>query len=197
MADFTTLEIVFAVCAAAGAAGFLLWAVLQLTGLGHHDLGAAHGDVGGVGDHGDLGDGTSDVSFKVLSLQGTTAFLLMFGLVGLALSRSGIGVAAILGAAAAGAASVAVIARLFRAARRLQSSGTIHLASAEGQEGTVYLSIPAGGTGKVHVAVQERLLELDAVAEDAEEIRTGERVRVARVVGENAVAVTRVPARIL
>lgn len=101
----------------------------------------------------------------LLSVHGLTSFATMFGLVGLALSRqsrAGMGWS-ILGATLAGLASIWVITRLFRFARGLQSSGNIPPQAAVGCLGTVYLTIPAGGTGRVNVRIGQRLREMDAI----------------------------------
>lgn len=186
----TWLEKIFLACAAVGGALFLVRMVLFFLGGdggGGSDLDL---DVDGAGGHGF----ESDAAFKLLSLQGITAFLMMFGIVGLALLREN-GVAegwAVLGATAAGLGAAWLIARMFRAMGRLQSSGTLDLANAVGQEGTVYLRIPAGGTGKVTVTVQEHLQTLDAVSEGKTELSTGVRVRVTRVLGGTVLVVEKV-----
>ena len=71
--------------------------------------------------------------------------------------------------------------KIFQMAGSLQSSGTIDLNNAVGQEGHVYLTIHPGQTGKVQITVQDRLMVLNAIAEGNEEIKTGQRVWVVRV----------------
>jgi membrane protein implicated in regulation of membrane protease activity len=85
------------------------------------------------------------------------------------------------GAVAAGLASVWLIGRIFGFAGRLQSSGTLKTAAAVGSSGTVYLTIPAGGTGRVTINFQGRLREFDAAAVEKVEIATGTPIRVVRV----------------
>ena len=88
------LEKAFLTCAVLGGLLFLVRLVMQFIG-GHGD-GAGHEighdvphdlphdlDPGAVGEHAGLGD--SDVSFKLLTFQGIMAFLMIFGLVGLAM----------------------------------------------------------------------------------------------------------------
>ena len=183
--SLTALENFFAVCAILGGTGFVVWLVLNLIGIGS-EVSAdadAHIDVGHV-------DGSTDLSFKILSFHGITGFLMMFGLIGLAMSKSNTGnPLAILGAVGAGVGSVWVITMIFNAAKRLQSSGTIDMRDTEGQPGLVYLTIPKEGTGKVQVTVRTKMMELNAVAEDGGEIRTGERIRVIRYVSGNTVSV--------
>lgn len=172
------VDSIFLGCALLGGGVFVVRTLLQFMGIGaghDADLGA------GGGDHTD-----SDAGFRVLSLQGVSAFCMMFGLVGLALVRqSGVSPSLALPAAGgAGLATVWVISKLFAAMGRLQSSGNVNLYSAIGQEGQVYLTVQRGGEGKVQLVVQNRLSVYDARAEDGAELVTGRRVRVVAVNGE-------------
>ncbi len=60
------------------------------------------------------------------------------------------------------------------------------------QEGSVYLTIPAEGTGKIQITVRGSLGIYNAVSERKEEIKTGSRVLVDRVVSGNVLVVTRI-----
>lgn len=169
-------EIFFLLCAIVGGFFVLVKLVMQFIGADAEietDL-----DTGIDAEHVD-----SDIGFKLLSMHGLTSFLMMFGLVGLALyrqSQAGM-VLSILGASAAGLASVWVIGRIFASVGRLQSSGTLATAGAVGSTGTVYLGIPPGGTGRVSINFRGRLREFDACAADGEAIATGTPIRVVRV----------------
>lgn len=185
LSAITGLELVFVLCALLGGGLFIVRLVMMFLGGGHGDTDAGamdSPDAGGTDFHHDISD-SSDLSFKSLSLQGLTAFFMMFGLVGWAMLRqsklsSGI---SLIGAAAAGAGTVWLIKVIFRWAGKLQSSGTLNVHNAIGCEGTVYLTIKPGQTGKVQVNVQERLMELDARSESAEEIKTGQPIRVVKI----------------
>ena len=121
----------------------LLRIVTQLIGIDHGDSGNFD-----AGSHDfDSHHADSDVGFKILSLHGLTAFLMMFGLVGLALYRqSGMGTfISISGAIVAGLASVWIIKKLFYVIVNLQSSGTIAIDSTVGAQGKVYTTIPENG----------------------------------------------------
>lgn len=186
------IEIFFLACAAIGGAFVLIRLVTQFMGGGvDGDAGAGvdgevHADVSGDVDthHAD-----SDVGFKFLSLHGLTSFFLMFGLTGFALFRqSNAGhLVSILGAMAAGFASVWIIGKLFQMVGKLQSSGTVPLRNAIGCEGSVYLTIPAGGSGTVMITVSNRLREFEATARDGAEIKTGAPIRVVSVGGDKLV----------
>lgn len=184
----TGFEKIYAACAVFGGCLFLLRTLLMF--LGHH--GDVSGDMsGGVDVHDVAGHGDADASFKVLSLQGLTAFFMMFGLVGLALSRQSPAgeIGSLIGGVAAGVATVWLIGRIFIGMKNLQSDGTLRVANAVGQEGTVYLPIAPGRTGQVQMTVQGQLRVFDASAEGDQSFQTGDRVRVTRVTGASTLVV--------
>src|SRR6185369_10020041 len=79
---------------------------------------------------------------------------------------------------------------LMRGLYQLTADGTERIASAVGQEASVYLTIPAQhkGKGKIHVPVQNRLLEYEAET-GGEKLPTGTRVVVVAVLGPACVEV--------
>jgi membrane protein implicated in regulation of membrane protease activity len=187
LSEWPTIDIVFLVCAVLGGTAFLIWVVLQFVG------GDLDGDVDLDADFdASEGSGSADVSFTLLSFQGLSSFLTMFGLVGLAAHREGgLGSFLSLGAAAlAGLAMTATISRLFSTFNRLQSSGTIKMESAVGQEGSIYLTVPESGEGKVQLTLQGRFQVVPAIAEGGERIETGTRVLVVRVSDDRTLVVT-------
>jgi hypothetical protein len=179
-ASFTTLDRIFLLTALIGAIAvvYRLCALFLGGDLDGHDFGV-DGDAGGDG-------------FQVLSIHGLASFFMMFGLVGLALSRqsrAGAGLS-LLGGILAGLGAIWVISQVFRSALKLQSNGTLQPASAAGCLGTVYLTIPAGGTGRVSVRIGQRLREMDAIHDQGAEVPTGTPVRVVRVERSLAVVQT-------
>jgi membrane-bound ClpP family serine protease len=115
----------------------------------------------------------------------------MFGLVGLALyheSKAGPTVS-MLGAILGGALTTFLISRIFRTAKKLESSGTIKLENAVGLTGTVYLGIAPNKPGKVTLTMAGRLLTLDATS--PESLETGSEVRVVRVLNDGTVSVVK------
>jgi membrane protein implicated in regulation of membrane protease activity len=183
------LDVVFVACAGLGGALFLAQFILQFMG---HDTDAD------VGPHDPTllthDGGTADSSFKLLSFQGLTAFFMMFGLVGLAMHRqSGAGaLGALVAGLLAGLAAVWAIGKLLSSMRKLQSTGTLDLRKAVGTPGEIYLTVPAGGTGKIQVTVQNHMSIFDAVSRDGTEISTGTAVRVAELRGANVMVVERI-----
>jgi membrane protein implicated in regulation of membrane protease activity len=193
--SLNAVEKIFFICAVLGGVMFILRLLLSLFGGDHHDADMG-GDVHGGFDVHDVQDvhHDSDASFKILSLQGLTAFFMMFGLVGLALSRqSGWATMwATIGAFTGGLAAMWIMAKIFKGMTKLQSDGTMDIQNAVGQEGTVYLTIPAEGEGKIQVTVQGSLRELTAVSKYKTEIKTGERIVVDSVTGANLLVVTKI-----
>ncbi len=206
----TTLETFYLVCAIVGGVLFILRAILFFYGLDSHgdvDVSGLHGgdiDMHFDGDiahdiptdisHGDTDISNAphdtDVSFQYISLQGLTAFLMMFGLVGLATARGGFSIIwTIIWGAIAGVFTMWVISRVFAFMGSMQSEGTLRVENAVGKEGSVYLTIPKNGTGKVNVVVQGTLREFDAVAENKAKIPTGERVKVTQITNNSTLVV--------
>jgi membrane protein implicated in regulation of membrane protease activity len=183
------LEQAFAVCAMIGSLVFVIQLVMMLIGADHGaDAHAPGADLG----H-DAGHADSDTAFQILSIQGVTAFVMVFGFTGFAMTRgSGFGALPSLGVAfAAGFASMWLVAKTFAVFRRMQSSGTLDLANAIGQTGRIYLSVKANEPGKIEVAVQGQLQIFDAVSEDGGALPTDTRVVVVRVESQNILVVKR------
>jgi membrane protein implicated in regulation of membrane protease activity len=181
------LDLAFKVCAIFGGALFVIRLVLQFfAGMGDADL-------DGVGESSDADLSGTDASFRLLSMQGITAFFMIFGLAGLALLGSEVGATlAVIGAFVAGSIAVWVVAWIFQGMRKLQSKGgVLNLQNAVGKEGSVYLTIPANGAGKVSVVVQNRLGEFEAISESKEELKTGTLIKVVGVTGDKVLIVAK------
>jgi len=172
------VELLFATCAIIGALLLTFRIVVLFAGASDigidHDVDAAHADT--------------DSAFKVLTIQSVSAFLTMFGLVGLALyPRFGSDFAgaagAIAGGGIAGFVAMQATARLFAAMLHLQSSGSLSLNDCVGTAGTVYLTIQPDTGGKVQVTVANRLREFEAVSAHGERLETGAAIRVVKVAG--------------
>lgn len=191
-ASLNGLERFFALCAAIGGVTLLIRIVLMLIGADGSDsvdTDVASADV-------DISD-AADAGFRIISLQGLTGFFMMFGLVGLALSRQSEVSQPIAagGGIAAGLLSMVVISWIFNAMTKLQSDGTLNIKSAVGQRGTVYLTIKPKQGGKVSITIQGRLCVLNAITDGDEPIPTGEMVEVVRVTSSNVLVVSSLPVR--
>ena len=172
---------VFLWCAIVGGAVTVFQLVGGLVGLDH---GHIH-----TGDHGD----SPAEGLNLLSVRSVSAGVAFFGVAGLAARPFGV-VAASVAAVAAGAAAVVGVSAIIRTFGRLERDATLSLASAVGTTGNVYLSIPARrtGAGKVHVTVQNRLIECRAIT-DEDELPTGAPILVVDVDGTDTVVVVRNP----
>jgi membrane protein implicated in regulation of membrane protease activity len=177
----------FLFSAVVGGVIFIVRMILMLAGVSGHELHDGHFDYSDS--HGD-----ADTSFKLFSLHGLTGFFMMFGLVGLGLSRQRLIPDLVAGAVGvlAGLATVWVIGKVFSGMTKLQSDGTLRLSDAVGQQGKVYLTIPAGGTGQVQVGFQGRLMIYEAVSANKEAIKTGDQVVVIDITGGNILVVEKV-----
>lgn len=192
MNNLTWIEIIYWGATIIGGTLFLLRTILFLVGGGlDHDVMDADFEGDMLGDH-DLhldldldhvdGIADSDFSFKILSIQGVTAFFTMFGLIGLALLRADLAIIwTMLGGSAAGLFAVYIISLLFSQLKKLQSDGSLNIQNAVGQKGKVYLAISSKGSGQVQLPVQGTLRLLDAVSADNKGIKTGSIVLVTEV----------------
>jgi len=206
-ASLTGMEKIYLGCAVFGGGMFVIRMVLMLLGAGDTDMdtdaGAdvdldAHADTHFDIDHGGdyAGDHVAehvgiDEGLRLLSVQGITAFVMMFGLTGYAVSRS-TALGSLFTLAVGGGVGLVgmwIVAKGFSVMNRLQSSGNINIYDAMGEEGTVYLRIPAEGTGKVTVTVSGRLMVMDAVSHDRVDLQTGDRVSVAEVINGRLMSV--------
>jgi membrane protein implicated in regulation of membrane protease activity len=165
----------------------------------HTDFGGdIHTDLGGDVHSGfdaqlDADHADSYSSFKFLSLQGLTAFFMMFGLVGLALIKAEIAIIlTIFGGAIAGLFTVWIISIIFAQMRHLQSEGTLDIQNAIGEVGSVYLTVPPNASGQVQLSVQGAMRILDAVSQNNKKIATGTKVRVVEVVNSSTVVVEKI-----
>lgn len=139
---------------------------------------------------GEAGEGTD-----LLSVRAISAGTALFGAVGLWLQGRGLpALITVPGAIVAGIAAAVATALMTRQVLRLESDGTLRLANAVGQAGTVYLPVPArrAGYGMVQFTLQGRTVELRAMADESEDIPTGSPVIVVAVEGDT-VEVTPTP----
>ena len=192
MFNLSSVETFYALSAILGGVLFLIRSVLSIIGGdlgGDHDIDLAIHDVNldSVMD-GDLSDHSSahigEANFQLFSIHGITGFFLIFGLIGLSLSKAGVHeLLTALGGLIAGGITMLAVALVYWFMRRLQSDGTMRMTSLVGQNGSVYLTIPENGTGQVNVVIQGGLKQFDAVSVNKERISTGEKIRVVQLKG--------------
>jgi membrane protein implicated in regulation of membrane protease activity len=157
----------------------------------HHGAADAHHVHAADGAHG------STWLFGILSFRTVVAAIAFFGLGGLAAMSAELSfVPTLLIALASGSVAMLAVHQLMRALFRLSDDGTVRIERAVGKSGTVYLSIPGSrqGTGKIHLKLQHRLLEYQAVTSAGEKLPVGATVVVVGVVGPSTLEVEPAPA---
>jgi hypothetical protein len=185
----------FLICAIVGGTVLVCQFVLTLVGLGgDHGFDGSH-DVSTDAGHDISADGTghdahgnhgSSWLFGVISFRTLVAAAAFFGLVGLAAESAGQGPGpTLLLATAAGIGAMYGVHWIVRTMGRLGEDGTIRIHAALGQEGTVYIPIPAAKTqaGKIQLRLQNRLVEYEAVTSGPDRLATGTKVRVVGIAG--------------
>ncbi len=161
-----------------------------------HDLDAHEGLLAGhTADHpGHDGPDGADGGLRLFTFRGIIAFLCVLGWVGVLCVRLALPLPATVAiAAASGLAAMVLIALLFRFVYSLQADGTEDIRNALGVSGTVYLRIPPAraGRGKVNLLLDGRLVEKDAVTDEAEPLEDGEQIVVVGISGGTELIVQR------
>lgn len=183
------MDTVFLICAALGATLLLCEVVAGMLGFGHdHDT-----DTGGADHDTDGGntEGHGNSLFGMLSVRTLTAAVLFFGLGGLTARYYGAEDLAAFGAAVgAGALALYSVALVMKSLKTLKSDGTVRIDRAVGHTGTVYLRVPGarGGSGKIHLVLQNRTVEYQAIT-TGDELPTGKPVKVVAIVNADTVEV--------
>ena len=185
------METVFLICAVVGGTVLVCQFIMAVTGLwGEGDSFDGDVDV-------DAADAISDPHgstwlFGVLTFKTIVAALAFFGMAGMAASRSGQSqLVSMVIAIGAGAAAMYVMHWAMQSLYKLTSDGTERISGAVGKQGVVYLSIPGSkqGPGKVHMTLQNRLVEYQAMTSSVDRIPTGASVQVVGVLGPDLLEV--------
>jgi membrane protein implicated in regulation of membrane protease activity len=185
--DLTGIETIFFMAVVAGGFIFVTRVIMAMFLGGHHD-GADFDAAVGTADGAFHGD--ADLSFRLLSIQGVSAFLIIFGLIGLASTQSGFSdLVATATASVCGMLTMVIVASVSTMMLKMQASGTMSAQSAVGAMGTVYEAIPKGGTGQAEIRFEGRSRIYDAVSADKQAIASGKRVRVVEITASSTVVV--------
>ena len=150
---------------------------------GGADIGElADADIGGSHDISLDGGNPADFSIaSMFSVQGIVTFLMVMGWVAIASISSGANpMIAVLVGCGLGVLTMYLVARLMFASRRLAENGTVDIKNAIGENGSVYIPVPAkgGGEGKINLYLQGRFVEVGCITHEADMIPTGASVRV-------------------
>ncbi|MFM8271293.1 MAG: hypothetical protein ACKODX_03070 [Gemmata sp.] len=183
------METTFLVCAVLGGTLLVTQLVATLIGFGGDHVFDHGADASG----GDISGGATGVDWflSVLSVKTATAALTFFGIGGKIALIAELGeAAAVAVAVASGLAALYLVAALMRSLHNLKADGTVRIERSVGLPGTVYLRIPGSraGVGKVHLNLQNRTIEYQAVTPGLE-LPTGARVKVVAVVNADTVEV--------
>ncbi|MFN8392525.1 MAG: hypothetical protein U0136_19685 [Bdellovibrionota bacterium] len=165
---------------------FLGRSALVFFGFGDH-----HGDVY---HDSDTPSGT-ETSFRLLSLQTFTAFMMTFGWAGLAALEEfeSTPAAAFLIAFGVGSACLLLTACLAKSIRSMATTGEIYsLNDLIGKRTSVYQRIPADGIGRIQASVGGVFQEVKAVSAEHTEIDSFKLVEVVQVLDGETVSVKQV-----
>jgi len=161
-------------------------------GAGGHDVAGGHDAAAGHGHDGAVGAAESVASFKLLSIRSITAFGMLFGWAGVLYSRQGRPPAdnlVIIYSLLWGFVGMLIVSAIFYFLMRMTETGTRRLATCVGQRGTVYMDIPAGGTGQVKTIVSGIVSFVPARAVGGEILKAGTPVIVKRLLDSTTVEV--------
>ncbi|MDE6565441.1 MAG: hypothetical protein K2L47_00050 [Clostridia bacterium] len=147
---------------------------------------AGDGDIDIGGDGGPDFDGDADGGIGIFTLKGLVGFFAIGGWVGVACVMGGLQDGwTIVVSIICGLVAFVAIGFAYKTIRKLQADGAIDNRNAIGKVAEVYLKVPAKGEGhgKLSIVIQGKLVEMDAVTDEAEPIPTGREVKVISLIG--------------
>lgn len=178
----------------------IIQTILLMLGMGNGGEGVNISDTSGIdGDitdlsgnctHGDITDGSNPSDFgtmQLFTLQGIMTFLCVFGWSGVVCMSLGLHIAvSIVISLVLGFLAMLGVAKVLQLTNRLAQNGNIEINKLLGEKASVYIPVPASGSGQGKVTVQsgERFTELSAVTDDEALIPTGTQVRIVDIRGE-------------
>ena len=160
----------------------------------HHDVSGGHGDIdahhsGDFHDH-SINDNVTDTSMPFFTLQTIVAFLTVFSWSSIVLVGSRVpSLAALPVGILLGIGTMALVAKMVQLSMRLAENGTVDLRNAIGESATVYIPCPPKnqGMGKITMTLQGQMMELGAFNEGEEMLKTGTKVVVVDVRGDDVI----------
>ena len=173
------MEIIFVSCAVLGGILFFIMMLLMMVG----DV------LGGVTDAIGIDIDAGGGAFEILSVQGLSVAVMMFGLTGMfGLSATGSDVVAVLAGGIGAAGGMYGMGKMMYGINQLQADGTINYNDAIGQRGQVYSRIKPNETGEIQVPVDGTLKTLLARAQDKSMlIASGEFIQVVDIIGSTMI----------
>lgn len=182
------LEKIFLVLAIVFTITFIIQAVLAFTGIGDYEMDAP--DAGGL-----LDTDADTGGFPLISFRNFVVFFTVFGWSGLVgIKMNFPRTWAVLFAFAMGLIMMFVVAYIYYMFLKMASERADNINYALNQTGEVYIRIPGNksGKGKIQIAVQGAIRELDAITDEEKELKTGEMVKVVEIVDESLVKVKKI-----
>lgn len=160
----------------------------------HHDVSGGHGNIdahhsGDFHDH-SINDNVTDTSMHFFTLQTIVAFLTVFSWSSIVLVGSRVpSLAALPVGILLGIGTMALVAKMVQLSMRLAENGTVDLRNAIGESATVYIPCPPKnqGMGKITMTLQGQMMELGAFNEGEEMLKTGTKVVVVDVRGDDVI----------
>ncbi|NOY42579.1 MAG: hypothetical protein GXP26_12185 [Planctomycetes bacterium] len=210
------LNTIFLIAAVIGGTVMVCQFLLMCLGMGDDGVGDIGGnvDLGDIGadldidgidvadaDHhtswgqaGDADIGHPDASriFEILSFRSVIAAVAFFGFAGKASLASGsTETKALLIGLAAGAGAMFGVYWLMTQIYKLRTAGNENILNALGKQASVYVAIPGqgNGMGKIQLAMQNRIVEYQAVSEQEATLKSGDQVVVIDILGPDKVLV--------
>jgi hypothetical protein len=182
----TSLEHVYWIIAIAASVFLMIQLVLAfISGMDFH-IGSD------LGEHGGLDSSSSDFNFphfQLLTIRNVVAFFTVFGWVGLAMIHADASTAlTIIISLVCGLTMMFIMSAMFLGLSRLQTSGNLDVSLAKGLQAKVYLTIPPKrkGEGKIEVVIQGKIVEMNAMTDNAEQIPTGTFVNIKDILNNQA-----------
>ena len=150
----SALNKVFAISALAFSVAFVVQMIMMVLGLDAHghDIGGTDIHAADMHDVGHASEGASGATLTFLSVRSIMAFGTLFTWAGTLYLATGTSpILAFIYSALWGLAGLFAVSFLLYWLLRMQEIGNVPLWKAVGEEGTVYMDIPEGGTGKVRI----------------------------------------------
>lgn len=191
----TLLQQIFALFAIPATIVLVLQTILLLFGFGESsdlDTPTDMSDVSDVGqtDFDDNVDITDASGLRLFTVRGLVAFFSIGGWLGIALIQSNVQeFLAVIIAFLGGLLAMLLMAYITKWMLSFQEEGNLEIKNAVAGIGQVYITIPPNrsGSGKIMLTVQNKLVELEAVTDYDQPLKTNSQVQVVSTFGSSLV----------
>jgi len=194
-----SLDVVFLGCAIVAGSVFVVQFLLAVVGVGMEGADIS-GDIPDDIPDDFTGDSHGSTAlFGVLSFKTLVAAFTFFGLSGLACRAAELNQpVSFTIALISGLAAMYLVHWMMQLLMKLAHDGTVRINNAIGENGNVYIPIPANrsGVGKIQVRVQDQLVEFAAQTTAEEKLTTGTPIQVVDVISPTIVLVVPLSAQV-